>query len=361
MGFQDRDYSRDGRYTSSLTPWNMDLTPVVKRLIIANVVVFLFQIFLTRPAAPLPDFHVLEPDEEISATDEPGGKNDEPKTDQQKKLEQRQRERAERKAREAMEAMMERMPGMSTSVAQEWLELDPKKTVEQFQIWRLVTSAFCHERFGLWHILFNMLLLWWFGQRLEQMYGSREFFLFYMAAAICSSVAYVVLAYYGGAKVPAIGASGAVMGVMMLYTIHHPYDQFLLFWFVPVPLWALLGLYVIYDIHPVLLSMAGEHMFTNVAHAAHLGGLAFGYLYWRFGWQLAILTGHHRPRVVRRSKPVFRSPEIIPFPQPKRETANDSDRVDEVLKKVSEHGKESLTPEELDILIQASAKYRGKT
>ena len=150
------------------------------------------------------------------------------------------------------------MPGMRTSIVQEWFELNPKKTVEQGQIWRLVTSAFCHNRYALWHILFNMLLLYWFGQRLEQMYGSTEFLLFYLVAAVCASLAYVGLAYYDGLKVPAIGASGAIMGVMMLYVIFYPYEQFLLFWFIPVPLWALLSLYVLYDVHPVLLALAGD-------------------------------------------------------------------------------------------------------
>src|ERR1700683_4013794 len=109
------------------------------------------------------------------------------------------------------------------------------------QLRRLITSAFCHQRFGLWHILFNMLMLYWFGTRLERMYGPREFLLFYLAAAVCSSLAYVGLAFYTGSNVPAIGASGAVMGVMMLYVIYYPFETFLIFWVMPVPLWALLA------------------------------------------------------------------------------------------------------------------------
>ena len=142
--------------------------------------------------------------------------------------------------------MLSRLPGTRTSIVQEWLELDPTKTVEHGQIWRLVT-AFCHNRYALWHLLFNMLLLYWFGQRLESMYGSTEFLLFYLMAAVSASMAFVSLAYYDGLKVPAIGASGAIMGLMMLYVIFYPYEQFLLFWFIPVPLWALLSLYVLYD------------------------------------------------------------------------------------------------------------------
>ena len=142
-----------------------------------------------------------------------------------------------------------------------------------------------------------MLILCWFGQRLERMYGSTEFLLFYLTAAVCASLAFVALAYTNGSMQPAIGASGAIMAVMMVYVIFYPNEQFLLFWFVPVPLWALLGIYMLYDLHPVLLSLAGEHMFTGVAHASHLGGLAFGFLYWRFGWRLEPLLDRVAPGV----------------------------------------------------------------
>jgi membrane associated rhomboid family serine protease len=353
VGFESRDYVRDGSYTASLSSWGMELTPVVKYLIIANVVVFLLQIFLTRPVArQLPDFRVNWPDQEGTAPDTelPVAKDD-----ANKSVDRQKREKNARKAREAMEEMLSRMPGMRTSIVQEWFELNPKKTIEQGQIWRLVTSAFCHDRYGLWHLLFNMLLLCWFGQRLERMYGSHEFLLFYLVAAVCASLAYVGLAYYSGSKIPAIGASGAIMAVMMLYVIYYPFEQFLLFWFIPVPLWLLLSLYVLYDLHPVLLALAGERMFTGVAHAGHLGGLAFGFLYWRFGWRMEEILGRV-PQVQRRRRAaVFREPVIVPFPRGEELAV----RVDEILKKISEQGKESLTAEELDILLRAGEKYRG--
>ncbi len=253
--------------------------------------------------------------------------------------------------------MMSRMPGMRTSIIQEWFELNPTKTVEQGQVWRLVTSAFCHDRYGLWHILFNMMLLCWFGQRLERMYGSTEFLLFYFAATVCASLAYVGLAYYGGSKVPAIGASGAVMGVMMLYVIYYPYEQFLLFWFIPVPLWILMSVYVLYDLHPVLLALAGDPMFTGVAHAGHLGGLAFGFLYWRCSWRLEPVLDRVWPAASRPKAMPFRKPVVLPFPRRDNDLA---ERVDEILKKISEQGTQSLTDEERDILIQAATKYRGE-
>jgi membrane associated rhomboid family serine protease len=311
-------------------------------------------VLLTRPVAQqFPGFDVVSPDAEETAAEEP------PPHDKtaSKADDRRERERNARKARRVMEEMMANLPGMRTSVIQEWFELSPKKTVEHGQIWRLLTSAFCHDRYGLWHILFNMLILCWFGQRLERMYGSREFLLFYLVAAVCASLAYVGLAYYTGSQLPAIGASGAIMAVMMVYVIFYPCEQFLLFWFIPVPLWALLGLYILYDLHPVLLSLAGDHMFTGVAHASHLGGLAFGFLYWRFGWRLEPLLDRIAPAMPGSKAPVYRKPAVREFVPRDDEL---TERVDEVLKKISEQGPSSLTEEERDLLNRASARYRGE-
>jgi membrane associated rhomboid family serine protease len=356
MGLESRDYARDGSYTASLSSWGMDLTPIVKYLLFANIAVFILQVLLTRPVAQVPHFDGMMPDQEESAEEiEPP-----PPVRNEKALsadERRKREEHARKVREAMDQMIARMPGMRTSVIQDWFELDPKKTVEQGQIWRLLTSAFCHDRYGLWHIVFNMLILCWFGQRLERMYGSTEFLLFYLVAAVCASLAYVGLAYYTGSQIPAIGASGAIMAVMMLYVIFYPFEQFLLFWFLPVPLWALLGIYMLYDLHPVLLALAGDPMFTGVAHASHLGGLAFGFLYWRFGWRLEPILDRIAPAGHGRKAKVLRKPVVLQF-APRDDTL--TDRVDEVLKKISEQGKDSLTDEEREILIKAGAKYRGE-
>jgi membrane associated rhomboid family serine protease len=351
MGLENRDYIRDGSYTASLADWGVDFTPVVKYLIIVNVVVFLLQIFITR-AVPLnlPGLDGIERDSPKEAADGPAGQEGNGAADRQ------QREEAVRKARELMEKMLNGLPVMRVSVVQEWLELSPGKTIEEGQLWRLVTCAFCHNRYAIWHILFNMLALYWFGTRLERMYGSREFLLFYLAAAVCSSLAYVGLAFYSASNVPAIGASGAVMGVMMLYVIYYPFETFLLFWVVPVPLWVLLSLYVLYDLHPVLLLLAGDQFFTGVAHAGHLGGLAFGFLYWRLNLRLEAVF-EFRWQGTRRRKPApFRDPVVLAHP------ARDefAERVDEILKKIGEQGKESLTDEERNILIEASQKYRNK-
>jgi membrane associated rhomboid family serine protease len=384
MGFENRSYFRDGSYTNSLGGWGVDFTPVVKWLIIANVVVFVLQIFLTHEnKAPKPSteltsewqqkqFEITEARREVlnakkalkaakegTAAQEKEKEVLAQKEKELKELEQEVQDAAKEMQREMVERMTGGFGGERVSVVQEWGELSPNKTVKEGQVWRLLTCAFLHDRYGIWHIVFNMLLLYWFGTRLERMYGSREFLLFYLAAALSSSVAYVALALYTGSNTPAIGASGAVMGVMMLYVIFYPFERFMLFWFIPVPLCVLLGFYVLFDLHPVLLALAGDKVFTGVANAGHLGGLLFGFLYWKFHLRLESVFGRtwKGARLMRRSKPEpFREPVVLPMTE-RDALAN---RVDEVLKKISEHGKESLTDEERDILIQASSKYRGK-
>jgi membrane associated rhomboid family serine protease len=364
MGLENRDYYRDGRYTDSLTSLGLDLTPVVKYLILANVAVFLLQIFFVRNV-PLPDPGAME---SAIAQLQAGGDwtqkeakrdRDPADDDEEDRIDRKKQEEAIRKARRVMERMMEGLPGMRISPVQEWLQLDPEKTIKQGQVWRLLTCAFCHSREAIWHIVFNMIFLFWFGTRLENMYGSREFLLFYLAAALASSLAYVGLAFWTGSNTPAIGASGAVMGVMMLYVIFYPFETMLLFWCIPVPLWVLLSLYVIFDLHPVLLALAGDRVFTGVAHAGHLGGLAFGFLYWKLGLRLeAPLERGGRPRTLPIRKTACPAEEPMILAHPQRDELND--QVDELLRKISEQGTDSLTEQERAILTRASAKYRGK-
>src|SRR5262249_21730559 len=140
----------------------------------------------------------------------------------------------------------------------------------------------------IFHIFFNMLFLYWFGCTLESMYGSREFLLFYLAGALAAALANIAFDLYTGTSIPAPpGASGAIMAVIMLYTWHLPRETICMFWVIPIEIRWLVVFYVIWDIHPLLLSLAGGRVFDGIGHAAHLGGLAFGFLYAKFQWRLA--------------------------------------------------------------------------
>jgi membrane associated rhomboid family serine protease len=311
VGIYDRDYYRDDPPKGS---WGIDgLTPGVKYLIVANVIIFLLQIFTVH-------------DERIRAFDDL--RNFDP--------------------------VIERVHPVT-----DWLELDTDKVLKKGQVWRLVTHAFCHDPEGLWHILFNMLGLFWFGCTLESMYGTREFLFFYFTAILVAALAFVGLDLSTGWRVPAIGASGGVMAVLMLYAYHFPTAEVLLFWIIPVQIRFLVVIYALWDLHPVLLALSGQRVSTGIAHAAHLGGLAFGFLYAKFQWRLSSIVDSFIPsgrRTRTRRRPNLR---IAPETRPPR-VNDDPDEVDRILRKISQTGQASLSAEELETLHQASKRLNNR-
>jgi membrane associated rhomboid family serine protease len=354
MGLENRDYYRESDYTGALSGWGLDyISPVVKWLIIVNVAVFVAQIFLVRPmtlddwkaqieempkAVREPMLKAMEAAKKRQEQDngDAGGEftTDEPLPD------------------EFSEEML--FGGQQVSIVQEWLQLDSRKVLRG-QVWRLVTHAFCHDRSGVWHILFNMLGLFWFGVTLESMYGQREFLLFYLTAAVISGLAVLGLNVWTGSYLPTIGASGAVMGVLMLYAIHYPRNTIRIFWFFPLEVRWLVILYVIWDLHPLLLELAGDRLYTGIAHAGHLGGLAFGFLYWKFNLHLE----HWWSKLpIKLPAPASRSRETIPI---RRSLDRElQDETDAILKKIHESGESSLTEAERRILQRASERAKRR-
>jgi membrane associated rhomboid family serine protease len=327
MGIEGREYYRESsRYSDRLTGWGwQSIPPVCKWIILANIIVFLLQIFVSRPAQ-LSDFNaVLRESEGISP--------------------------------EQIELYVSQLP--KVSLAQRWLELTTSDVLHG-QIWRLLTYAFCHDRSAIWHLLFNMFFFYMFGPTLESMYGSREFLLFYLCSAVLSGVAYVGLDLVTRTSAPVIGASGAVMAVTMLYAIHYPRTIIYVMFIIPVEIRWIVLVYIIFDLHPVLLALAGDQVSTGVAHASHLGGLAFGFLYWKFNWRLDRFVGGVRmPRWdrtfgSRRSVRLYRPP-----PATTSTTASDA-QVDDILRKIGQHGEASLTEDERQILIDASRRYQNR-
>jgi membrane associated rhomboid family serine protease len=245
------------------------------------------------------------------------------------------------------------------SVVQEWLQLETSKVIPGGQVWRLVTCAFCHHRLSIWHLVFNMLFLYWFGKTLETMYGSREFLLFYLTAAVVASLCFIGLDLVTRESIPAIGASGAVMAVVMLYAIWYPRQRIFIWFFFPIEIRWLVAFYVIFDLHPVLLALAGTPLPTGIAHAAHLGGLAFGYIYWRQGLRLEKYW-ERLPRI-RWDRLVGPRRKIRLFVPPKEPVSSeDEEKLDAVLQKILKQGEASLSDEDREVLRSASERYRKR-
>src|SRR5262249_52338601 len=113
----------------------------------------------------------------------------------------------------------------------DWLVLGVPEVLHG-QVWRLGTYAFLHSPSSLWHILWNMLFLWWFGTDMEDMYGPREFLGFYLASAVAGGLMFVAASLaWPGLGSYALGASGAVTAVMVLFAIHYPTRIIYLFFF----------------------------------------------------------------------------------------------------------------------------------
>jgi membrane associated rhomboid family serine protease len=248
-------------------------------------------------------------------------------------------------------------------------EFDPG--VLQGQVWRLLTYSFLHSPASLWHILINMLFLWWFGTDVESHYGPREFLVFYLLSALLGGVAFVLMQMIGwGGLLPCVGASGAVTAIMVLCALHYPNRIVLLFFLIPCPLWLLVILQVAQDAFGFFSGNSG-----GTAVSVHLAGAAFAYAYYRLHWRLTggwpdlgswwrgLRRRRARPRlrVYREEEPV--TPVHAAPPAAPRTTAADEQleaQVDAVLAKVAQHGKESLTESERQILFRASEIYKKR-
>ncbi|MGE0379080.1 MAG: rhomboid family intramembrane serine protease [Planctomycetaceae bacterium] len=247
-----------------------------------------------------------------------------------------------------------------SGVIENWLALGPEDVTQRFQFWRLVTYAFCHdpgpEAGALLHILFNMYLLYLTGRRIQSVYGPREFLLFYLTAAVASGICFVLMEILFGDVGSAIGASGAVASVFLVYAMRYPDEVWRLFGVIPVQVKWLCALLLVFDLHPVLLKLGGANAGDGVAHAAHLGGYLFGFLYEHNHWQLSGLISGFRVSKLRLPR---RRSHLRVF-QPEDEVSNLESQVDDLLKKVHEHGEASLTEKERAILSEASRRYRNR-
>lgn len=219
--------------------------------------------------------------------------------------------------------------------------------------WTPFTYMFVHA--GGLHLLFNMIVLFFFGRPLEEQWGSTNFLKFYIAAGLGGA-----LLSFLTPNATIVGASGALNGVIIAFAMTWPEAPIHLFGVLPVKAKWLVAFLAAFS---VLAAVAGTQ--AGVAHWAHLGGFAAGYLYLKSGLLQATFGARKtsRPRtasslldrvrgtITRRE----RRPPVAPPVQPERREPDDIDRI---LDKISAHGLKSLTPAERKQLEEVSRKYR---
>jgi membrane associated rhomboid family serine protease len=225
MGLYDRDYTQsdfqsEHRYAPRMRIGLPQLTPVVKAMIAANVVIFFAGIMIFRkgtlvdtPAGPIP----------VSDLDR-------------------------------------------------WFSVFPYSLGAILQVWRLITYQFLHG--NIMHILFNMLGLFFLGPTLEQHWGSKRFLIFYLSCGVAGALFYILLVAVGSLQpLPMIGASGAILGMLAACAILFPHFVVFLIVF-PVPIRTaavILTLVYLARLITVAQNAGGD--------AAHLAGMAAGAVY----------------------------------------------------------------------------------
>ena len=146
----------------------------------------------------------------------------------------------------------------------------------QFIPWQVLTYAFVHA--GLPHLLFNMFGVYMFGSDLERVWGPRRYLSYYLTCALSAATAQLVVASLTGAYYPTVGASGAVFGLLLAYAMVFP-KRTIMPLFPPIPMRAPVFV-AVYGVLELVLGVTGTQ--AGIAHFAHLGGLAGGFLLMRF-------------------------------------------------------------------------------
>lgn len=250
--------------------------------------------------------------------------------------------------------------------------------------WTIATYTFVHA--GLWHLAFNMLSLWMFGPRIESLWGVQSFTYFYLWCGIGGGIAHLLL----GGNAGLVGASAAIMGVLLAYALRWPDEEVYIFGVIPMKTrWLVVWLALI----NLAMGISSTKGGSGTGWFAHLGGLAFGWVYLRvsaFGgldnfrrWVSPVPDEPENafraiPRT-RRSRDCGERAEGIDEVVAKSNAVvakitrrallskagsdgsrESAERLDMVLDKISKHGIESLTSEELQVLDEMSRKLRGR-
>jgi len=248
-----------------------------------------------------------------------------------------------------------------------WLAASPEGIFEHGRVWQLLTATFLHA--NIWHILGNMWFLWIVGREMESLYGSRDFVAFYIAAAVVSTLCWAVARTFAPGGGYMVGASGAVMAVLTLYTLYYPRREIYLL-FVPMPMWVVLAIYLVW---PLMGDGGG-----GIAIESHLAGAAFAYAFKRFDlrWsrvapgrfarprlKIVFPNSHDQPRTRvsggygRPTGDVIggKGPRVAVLPEEQLDA-----QLDQVLAKIAREGRASLTEEEQRVLQEASQRARDR-
>ncbi|MFV2073565.1 MAG: rhomboid family intramembrane serine protease [Thermoanaerobaculales bacterium] len=201
-------------------------------------------------------------------------------------------------------------------------------------LWTLITAAFSQAE--LWHFAVNMFVLWSFGTVLERFWGTRIFVAFYLIAAVVSSISHCAVSsiLMGSNDILALGASGAISGLLLAYAFFFPRHKILLFAIIPIPALAGVLAFVGLDVWGLVAQTKGGGL--PIGHGAHLGGaLAGAVMYFAY---------------LRARFPISSAPASRPLTVASQLSRDEAVEFERLRLKIDREGPQSLTPKEQDFL-----------
>ena len=229
-------------------------------------------------------------------------------------------------------------------------------------VWQLITFQFMHA--GLWHLVFNCWAIYVFGRAIEEMLGWKKFLILYLSSGVVGGICQVLVALlwpdlFGG---PVVGASAGVFGLIAAFAVLFPEHELmlLLFFILPIRLSAKMLLMISAVLALAFIVFPIDH----VANAAHLGGMLTGVVFIRLfvqgRWLSSVFSsggavpGEFITGWAGKS-PLWRSASN----KPDEDLSTDEfvkSEVDPILDKISNHGIQSLTEHERQILEKARVR-----
>ena len=231
------------------------------------------------------------------------------------------------------------------------------------QFYQIITAGFLHA--DIWHLLFNMWGLHLFGSMVAPHINGIKMLILYLSGVICGNLLFVLFNLHPAFQVGLVGASGAVCAVMAAAATLEP-DRRLIMIFMPFTPIKTSTMVICYTVMEIFFELAGSS--SQIAHLAHLGGFAGGYITMLccFGrnlpWDPLRSIGKH---LNSHSNSGFKRPQPPPRPETPGTAGNSGSRItqqelDYLLDKLSTQGINSLSEYELARLRQARKQMRGE-
>ena len=239
----------------------------------------------------------------------------------------------------------------------DWLALSSDPNSFLFRPWTLLTYAFFHSSFL--HLLFNMMVLNFASQLFLTFFTQKQYLGLYILSAIFAGIVFALSYYFLGYAGSIVGASAAIMAILVAATTYQPLMNVRLLLIGNVKLWHITAVILILDLMQLRLENMGGHI-------SHLAGALFGFIYIKLlqnGSDLSIVIS----RTIDFFVNLFKKSPSTPFKKVHKNYQKPTEKVtsrivtkdktqqqiDEILDKISQSGYDCLTKEEKEFLFKA--------